>query len=104
MAGGVNDRIREIGVRTALGASRNSILAMVMRQGLWLSVAGVAIGVIAAGLASRGLTTLLFGISPLDPASYLVVIAILIGVAMAASWLPAWRASRVDPSVTLRSE
>jgi putative ABC transport system permease protein len=104
VSGGVTERVREIGVRTALGASRSSILAMVMRQGLWLSVAGVAIGVIAAGLASRGLTTLLFGISPLDPMSYLAVVAVLIGVAMAASWLPAWRASRVDPSVTLRSE
>ena len=95
---------REIGVRTALGASRRSILAMVMGQGLCLSVAGVTIGAIAAALASRGLATMLFGISPLDPASYAAVAILLIAVAMAASWMPAWRASRVDPAVTLRSE
>jgi putative ABC transport system permease protein len=104
VSGGVNERTREIGVRTALGASRNSILAMVMRQGLWLSAAGVATGAVAAAMASRGLTTMLFGISPLDPASYVAVAVLLISVAMAASWLPAWRASRVDPAVTLRSE
>jgi putative ABC transport system permease protein len=104
VSGGVTERIREIGVRTALGASRRSILSMVMRQGLSLSGAGVCIGVIAAAVASRGLTTLLFGISPLDPVSYAAVVTVLIGVAMAATWLPAWRAARVDPSVTLRSE
>ena len=104
VASGVNDRIREIGVRTALGASRGSILAMVLGQGLWLSIAGIGIGVVTAALASRGLTTLLFGISPLDPASYVAVVLLLIGVAMLASWLPAWRASHVDPAVTLRSE
>jgi ABC-type antimicrobial peptide transport system permease subunit len=69
-----------------------------------LSIAGVVIGVFAAAGASRGLTTLLFGVSPLDPVSYAAVAMVLIGVAMAASWLPAWRASRVDPAVTLRSE
>jgi putative ABC transport system permease protein len=104
VSGGVTERLREIGVRTALGASRRSILAMVMRQGLRLSIAGIAIGVVTAALASRGLTTLLFGISPLDPASYVAVVLLLIGVSMLASWLPAWRASRVDPSITLRSE
>jgi putative ABC transport system permease protein len=104
ISGGVTERVREIGVRTALGASRRSILAMVMRQGLLLSIAGVVIGVFAAAGASRGLTTLLFGVSPLDPVSYAAVAMVLIGVAMAASWLPAWRASRVDPAVTLRSE
>jgi putative ABC transport system permease protein len=104
ISGGVNERVREIGVRTALGASRNDILAMVMGQGLSLAAVGVAIGAAIAALASRGLATLLFGISPLDPRSYGAVMALLIGVAMAASWLPAWRASRVDPSITLRSE
>ena len=104
VSGGVTERLREIGVRTALGASRGSILAMVMRQGLRLSIAGIAIGVVTAALVSRGLTTLLLGISPLDPASYVAVVLLLIGVSLLASWLPAWRASRVDPSITLRSE
>ena len=104
VSGGVTERVREIGVRTALGASRGSILSMVMRQGLWLSIAGVAIGLAGAAMASRGLQSLLFEISPLDPASFAAVAAMLMGVAAAASWLPAWRASRVDPSITLRSE
>jgi putative ABC transport system permease protein len=104
VSAGVNDRVREIGVRSALGATRGHILAMVMGQGLWLSAAGVAIGLAIAATASRGLQSLLFGISPLDPASYAAVVVLLIGVAAAASWLPAWRAARVDPSVTLRSE
>ena len=104
VAGGVNDRIREIGVRTALGASREQILGMILKQGVLLSIAGVVIGLAVAAMASRGLTTLLFGVSPLDPASYLAVVAMLITAAALASWLPAWRASRVDPSVTLRAE
>ncbi len=104
VSGGVTERVREIGVRTALGASRRSILTMVIGQGLFLSLAGVTIGVVVAALTSRGLTSLLFGISPLDPMSYVGVVLLLIGVAAAASWLPAWRASRVDPSTTLRSE
>jgi putative ABC transport system permease protein len=77
---------------------------MVIRQGLWLSIAGVAMGLVAAALASQGMTTLLFGISPLDPVSYAAVAMVLLGVAAVASGLPAWRASRVDPAVTLRSE
>jgi putative ABC transport system permease protein len=104
VSGGVNERVREIGVRTALGASRHGILAMVLAQGLLLSAIGIVIGVAVAAAASQGLTSLLFGISPLDPTSYIAVVVMLIGVAMAASWLPAWRASRVDPSTTLRSE
>jgi putative ABC transport system permease protein len=104
VAGGVNDRMREIGVRTALGASRRQILAMILKQGVALSAAGVAIGLAIAAIASRGLTSLLFGVSPLDPLSYAAVVIVLVGVAILASWLPAWRASRIDPSVTLRSE
>ena len=104
VAGGVNDRMREIGVRTALGASRRQILAMILKQGLWLSAAGVTIGLAIAAIASRGLTSLLFGVSRLDPVSYGAVAILLVSVAAAASWLPAWRASRIDPAVTLRSE
>jgi putative ABC transport system permease protein len=104
VSGGVTERVREIGVRTALGASRGNILSMVMGQGLGLSIAGVAIGLAAAAIASRGLRSLLFGISPLDPWSFGAVVVLLIGVAAGASWLPAWRASRVDPSITLRSD
>ena len=66
--------------------------------------AGVTVGLGIAAIASRGLTSLLFGVSRLDPVSYGAVVVVLISVAALASWLPAWRASRIDPSVTLRSE
>jgi putative ABC transport system permease protein len=64
----------------------------------------VTIGLAIAAVASRGLTSLLYGVSPLDPASYTAVATVLLMAALAASWVPAWRASRVDPAVTLRSE
>ena len=104
VAGGVNERIREIGVRTALGASRQQILRMVLRQGVVLSALGVTIGLAIAAVASRGLTSLLYGVSPLDPTSYIAVVTVLLTAAVAASWLPARRAAGVDPSTTLRSE
>jgi putative ABC transport system permease protein len=104
VSGGVNERIREIGVRTALGASRRSILSMVLKQGVALAAIGIALGAIVAAASSRGLSALLFGISPLDPVSYAAVAILLMGVTIAACWWPARRAARVDPSVTLRAE
>ena len=97
-------RTREIGVRTALGASRPAIVAMFVRQGMALTMAGVGAGLIGAALASRGVVTLLFGVSRLDPATHVAVVAVMCGVAAVACWLPARRAARVDPSLTLRSE
>jgi putative ABC transport system permease protein len=104
LAGSVTERMREIGIRAALGASRGNILALVVRQGLVLTAAGVAIGLIGALAASQALTTLLFGISQLDPITYLGVITLLAAVAVVACGLPAWRAAQVDPSITLRAE
>ena len=104
VSGGVNERIREIGVRTALGASRRSILSMVLKQGVALAAIGIALGAIVAAASSRGLSALLFGISPLDPVSYAAVAMLLMGVTIAACWWPARRAARVDPSLTLRAE
>jgi predicted permease len=104
LSGSVAERTREIGVRTALGASRGSILTMVARQGMTLTAIGAIIGLVAAILASQVLVTLLFGVSRLDPVTYLGVIALLLGVASMASWLPAWRAARIDPVITLRGE
>ena len=69
-----------------------------------LSGLGVAIGLGGAAAASRALITLLFGVSPLDPVTYVGVIALAAGVAAIACWMPAWRAARVDPSITLRAE
>jgi putative ABC transport system permease protein len=104
LSGNVTERTREIGIRSALGASRSYILTLVLRQGVTLTIVGVLIGLVGAFLASRALITLLFGISPLDPLTYLGVIVMLVGVSVVACWLPAWRASRVDPSITLRAE
>jgi putative ABC transport system permease protein len=104
LSGGVTERIREIGVRAALGASRADILGLILRQGLTLTVLGVAIGLMGAIAASRALNTLLFAISRLDPVTYLGVIAMLLTVSAIACWLPAWRAAQVDPAVTLRAE
>jgi len=104
LSGSVTERTREIGVRSALGASRGDILAMVLRQGMTLTGLGIAIGLSGAVIASGALITLLFGVSRLDPITYLGVIGLLFGVSVIACWLPAWRAARVDPSITLRAE
>lgn len=104
LAGGVAERRREIGVRAALGASRREILSLVVRQGLGLTGIGMALGLAAAALASRALATLLFGVSPLDPLTYLGVTALLAGVALVACSVPAWRAAQIDPAQTLRLE
>ena len=104
LSGSVTERTREIGVRLALGASRSNILALVVRQGLTLTGLGVVIGLAGAVVATQAIVTLLFGISRLDPITYLGVIALLAGVSVIACWVPAWRAARVDPSITLRAE
>ncbi|MGB7926442.1 MAG: FtsX-like permease family protein, partial [Pyrinomonadaceae bacterium] len=104
LSGSVTERTREIGVRLALGASRNDILALVFRQGMILTGLGVALGLCGAVAASQAIITLLYGVSRLDPITYLGVVALLIGVSVIACWVPAWRAARVDPSITLRAE
>jgi putative ABC transport system permease protein len=104
LAGGVTERTREIGVRAALGASRGDILVLVVRQGMTVAAIGVLIGLGGAVLSTRGLETLLFGVSRLDPVTYAGVIALLLGVAALACWIPARRAAAVDPIITLRAE
>jgi putative ABC transport system permease protein len=104
LSAGVNERIREMGVRAALGASRRSIQMLVIRQGITLTTIGVAIGLLAASAASRIVVSLLYGVSQFDPVTYIAVIALLTMVSTLASWVPAWRAARVDPAITLRSE
>ena len=104
LAGSVAERTREIGIRSALGASRRNILALVVRQGMQLTVFGAAIGLIGSIAASQAILSLLFGVSPLDPLTYFGVVALLLGVAALACWVPAWRAARVDPASTLRAE
>ena len=100
----VSQRTREIGIRSAIGASREQVLGLVLKQGLLKSSLGVVIGLIGAFLLSRFMTSLLFDVKPTDPVVYLVVSLVLIAVALLASYLPARRAARIDPLVALRDE
>jgi putative ABC transport system permease protein len=104
ISGGVAERTREIGIRSALGASPTSVVAQVLQRGGMLAAAGALIGVLAAVGASRLLETLLFGISRADPVTYGGVLAMLSAVTVAACWIPARRAARIDPAITLRSD
>ena len=104
LSGNVGERTREIGVRSALGASRGDILALVIRQGLALTGLGVVLGLGAAVAASGAIVTLLFATSRLDPLTYAGVVTLLMAVSGLACWVPAWRAACVDPSITLRAE
>jgi ABC-type antimicrobial peptide transport system permease subunit len=104
LAGSVAERTREIGVRSVLGATRASIVGLVVRQGLLLTGIGVGLGTIGAAIASQGLISLLFRTSRLDPITYIGVVVLLISVAVLACAVPSWRAARVDPASTLRAE
>jgi len=97
-------RTREIGIRLALGAARNGIFRMVLGRGARLTAAGIALGLGGALAATRGLEKLLYGVLPTDPLTLVSVAATLAVVALLACWLPARRATRVDPAVTLRYE
>ncbi len=100
----VTARRREIGVRMALGASRSTVIGLVMKQGLQATVIGVIVGVAGAFAANRMIASLLFGVQPTDAATMVGVIATISTVAAVACWLPAWRASRVNPNVVLRAD
>jgi putative ABC transport system permease protein len=102
MAYGVNERTREIGVRVALGASAGDVLRLVIRGALGMTSIGVLLGLAGGFAASRLLGSLLFGVQSTDVPTFIVSSVVILAVAALASWLPARRASRVDPSVALR--
>jgi putative ABC transport system permease protein len=103
MAYGVVQRVREIGVRIALGAQTGDVLKMVLRQGLKLTALGLAIGLAAAYALTRYMRSLLFGVKAADPLTFAAIALLLIVVALVACWIPARRATKVDPIVSLRS-
>ncbi|MGB8472817.1 MAG: ABC transporter permease [Candidatus Acidiferrum sp.] len=102
VAYGVAQRTREIGVRMALGARSGDVLGLILRQGLTTTLIGVAIGVVGSFATARTIQSLLFGVKPTDPLTFLAVAATLIGVAGLACYIPARRATKVDPMVALR--
>ena len=104
LAQAVGQRTREIGVRMALGARVPLILSLILREGIALALAGLALGLASAIVLSRLLTRFLYGITPTDPVTYGVATVLVGGVALAACAIPAWRAARVDPMVALRYE
>jgi macrolide transport system ATP-binding/permease protein len=100
----VNQRFREIGIRLALGAQRNHVLRLVVGQGLRLAAFGTAIGIVTALVVTRGMSSLLFGVSATDPITFSAVAVLVTLVAILAAYLPARRATRVNPMVALRHE
>jgi predicted permease len=97
-------RTKEIGIRLALGARRGSVVTLVMQQGLLVAVTGLAFGCLLAAIAARTISSSLYGVRASDPVSWLAASAVLLGVSAVANVIPAWRASRVEPSQALRMD
>ena len=104
MSYSVTQRTRELGIRMALGAQRREVLAMVVSQGMRAALIGVGLGMVGALALTRVMASLLFGVSPTDPLTFAVIAVLLLLVAILASFLPARRATRVDPMIALRGE
>jgi putative ABC transport system permease protein len=104
MAYAVTERTHELGVRIALGADRGDVLRIVLGEAAWLAVCGVGLGVAGALGATRLIQTLLFGVTPTDALTFAAIAVLLTATALVASYIPARRATRVDPMVALRYE
>jgi ABC-type antimicrobial peptide transport system permease subunit len=102
IAYGVTERTREIGIRIALGAERADVIHVVMRRGVLLAIAGVVVGLALALLASPALSALVHGVGLADPLTYCLVSTLVLSSALIASWLPARRAARIEPTVAMR--
>jgi predicted permease len=100
----VNQATREIGIRMALGATQQNILSLILRKGMTLALSGVALGLAAAFALTQLLRSQLFGINATDPATFVAIAVLLAGIALFASYIPARRAARIDPMISLRSE
>ena len=100
----VSERTRELGIRIALGASSERVVRLVLGEGLWLTIGGVVLGLVAAFALTRLIASLLFGVGAVDPLTFAGVSVLLVGVAAMASWLPARRAARVDPVIAMHAE
>jgi putative ABC transport system permease protein len=100
----VRQRTAEIGVRMTLGAGPGQIFQLIVGQGLRLTAAGIAAGLLAAFALTRGMTTMLVGVKPTDPATFATMAMVFLLIAALASWLPAWRAASLDPTAALRDE
>jgi ABC-type antimicrobial peptide transport system permease subunit len=100
----VSQRTREIGIRSALGARPGQLEQMFLRQGLALTAIGLVVGIAVAAALGRWMSSLLFGVGPMDPAAYAAALGIMIAAAALASYVPARRAANIDPIETLRAE
>jgi ABC-type antimicrobial peptide transport system permease subunit len=104
LAFSVAQRTFELGIRSALGATRERLVSLVLRHAFRLVGAGILLGLLAAFLAAPRVASMLYGVPARDPATFAGVVVVLVAVALAAALLPARRATRVDPSIALRSE
>lgn len=100
----VNQGTRELGIRIALGATQRTILSLIVAQGMKLALFGVAVGIVAAFALSRLVSGLLFGVAATDPLTFAAIAVLLVLVSLLASYIPARRAARIDPMISLRSE